>query len=158
MRSLASFLTFLPLLAAESPVVIPPPQAQTLDSIKQFAAAHLDPREERYCAQVSDPINSKTITIELLDTTEHHRGTPSTINTGSLFDNVFAQSAGTDFEFDHWTTLKSKRMAVYRFSNRFNSQTHAGWIWADENTGAIARMMFRSAGTTAHLFCSAQTR
>ena len=155
MRSLASFFLFFPYLQGAN---IPPPQPQTLDSVKQFAAAHLDVRETRYCAEVMAPEKSRTITIDFTETAEHHRGTPSKIDTGSMFENVFAPSAGTDFEFDHWSSFKGKKLAVYRYSNRFNGRAHAGYIWADENTGAIARMMFRAADTTAHLFCSADSR
>ena len=94
----------------------------------------------------------------MIDPTAPRHGTPSGIETGNLFENVFSVSSNTDFEWDHWGTLRGKKVAVYRYSNQINGKTHAGLIWADENSGAISRMTFRGMDTTAHLFCAAQSR
>jgi hypothetical protein len=157
MRSLASPLAFFFALSlqAESPKPAPP---QTLDNLKQFASAHFERRENLSCTQVDPPVNSKTITVEFLDPSMPHHGTATSIDTANLFQDVFAPSSGTGFEWDHWGTLRGKKMAVYRYSNQINGKTHAGLVFADENTGAISRITFRAEAQTAHLFCSAQSR
>jgi len=143
MRSLA-FLFVLSLQAQ-------PPQA--LEKIKQFAADHL---ESLSCNQVEPPSNSKTITVELVDASTPRHGIRTSIDTRTLFQDVFAFSSGTDFEFDHRGMIRGQKMAVYRYSNQINGKTHAGVVFADENTGAISRIIFRATDTTAHLFCTAQ--
>jgi len=156
MRSLASSLAFFSALSLQAqPQKIAPPQPQTLENIKQFAAAHLDPRENLSCTELQPQANTRTVTIEMIDPTMPVHGTRSSIETGSLFDNVFSVSSNTDFEWDHWGMLRGKKLAVYRYSNRINGKTHAGLIYADENSGAISRMTFRGADTNAHLFCAA---
>jgi hypothetical protein len=159
MRSLAFSLALLSALSLQAqPPRISPPQPQALENIKQFASAHLDPRENLACTQVTAPANTRTITIEMIDPSSPRHGVPASIETGGLFQNVFSPSSGTNFEFDHWGTLQGKKMAVYRYSNQTGGKTHAGLVYADENTGAISRITFRAADTTAHLFCSAQSR
>ncbi len=159
MRSLAFSLAFLSALSLQAqPQKLAAPQPQALENIKQFASAHLDPRENLACTEVAAPANTRTITIELIDPASPHHGAPTSIETGVLFQNVFSPSSGTNFEFDHWGTLKGKKMAVYRYSNQISGKTHAGLVYADANTGAISRITFRAADTTAHLFCSAQSR
>jgi hypothetical protein len=150
MRSLALALFSLSLLA--QPPKLAPPQPQALENIKQFVAAH----EKFSCNQVEQPSNSKTITLEFLDPSTPHHGTPSTIDTASLFQNVFPASNLTDFEFDHWATIRGKKLVSYRFSNSANGKTHAGSVYADENTGSISRIIFRATDQTAHLFCTAE--
>jgi hypothetical protein len=132
------------------------PEPQSLEKIKQFASTHFDLRENLSCNEVERPSNSRTVTVEIVDLSAPRHGIPTRIDTASLFQNVFAISSGTDFEFDHWGTLKSKRTAVYRYSNQINGKTHAGLVYADENTGAISRITFRGTDVTAHLFCTAQ--
>jgi len=150
MRSFA-FLFALSLQA--QPAKLAPPDPQALENIKQFASAHL---ENLACNQIEPPSNSKTLTIEFVDPSTPRHGIPSSIKTASLFENVFAASSGTDFEFDHWGTLRGKKMAAYRFSNQINGKTHAGVVYADEKTGAISRIIFRGMDSTALLFCPAQ--
>ena len=161
MRCLASSVAFLFALSlhAESPKLSPPDaarQQQTLDNIKQFALTHLDRSTNLACTQVGSPANSKTITIEL-SAGAAHRGTASGIDTSALLENVFAASNGTEFQFDHWGTIRGKQLAAYRYSNRVNGRTHAGLVYADE-TGDISRITFRDANAPAHLFCSANSR
>jgi hypothetical protein len=153
MRSLASLALFSALSLQAQPAKLAPAEPRTLETIKQFASAHL---EHLSCNQVEQPSNSKTITVEFLDPSAPHHGTPTGIGTASLFEDVFAVSSATDFEWDHWGMLRGKKVAVYRYSNQINGKTHAGLVFADENTGAISRMTFRGADTAAHLFCLAQ--
>ncbi len=126
--------------------------------MKQFASAHLDPRENLSCTEVPSPANTHTITMEMMDPSAPHHGTAASVNTGGLLQNVFAVSSATNFEFDHWGMLRGKKVAVYRYSNQISGKTHSGLVYADENTGAVSRITFRAAGTTAHLFCTAQSR
>jgi hypothetical protein len=159
MRSLASSLAFLCALSlhAESPKLAPPDPAreqQTLDNIKQFALTHLDRSANLSCTQVGAPSSSNTITIELAPA---RHGTASNIDAPGLLENVFAPSSATEFQWDHWSNIKGKTEAVYRYSGRVAGKTRAGLIFADEN-GAISRMTFRAAGAPAHLFCSSNSR
>jgi hypothetical protein len=159
MRSLASSLVFLSALSLHAqPQKLTPPEPQTLENMKQFASTHFDPRESVSCTQVEPPANTRTITIDFLDPSAPHHGTAPSVDTGALFQDVFAVASGTEFQWDHWGSLRSKKMAVYRFSNRINGKTHAGLVFADESTGAISRMIFRGTDQTAYLFCSAQSR
>jgi hypothetical protein len=158
MRSLAS-LAFLSVLSLQAqPPKLAPPEPRALENIKQFAATHFDPRENLSCTQVEPQGNTRTVTIEFLDPSMPHHGAPSSIETGTLFEEVFAVSSGTGFEFDHWGMLRGKKVAVYRYSNQINGKTHSGLVYADENTGAVSRITFRGTETTAHLFCTAQSR
>jgi hypothetical protein len=106
------------------------------------------------CTQIGAPASSKTITIELAPT---RHGTPSGIDAGGLLADVFAPSSATEFQWDHWSNVRGKTEAVYRYSSRANGKTRAGLIFADE-TGAISRITFRGADASAHLFCSANSR
>jgi hypothetical protein len=122
--------------------------------MKLFAAT----RENLSCNEVERPTNSRTVTIEMMDPSAPRHGTPTKIDTASLFQNVFAVSSRTEFQFDHWGAIRGKKMAAYRYSNQINGKTYAGSVFADENTGAISRIIFRGMDTTAHLFCTAQSR
>jgi hypothetical protein len=158
MRSLAS-LAFLSLLSLQAqPPKLASPEPRALENLKQFAAVHFDPRESLSCTQVEPQANTRTVTIEMMDPSTPSHGTRSGLNTGSLFEEVFAVSSGTNFEFDHWGTIRGKKVAVYRYSNQINGKTHAGLVFADEATGAISRITFRGADVNAHLFCSGQSR
>jgi hypothetical protein len=159
MRSLASSLAFFCALSlyAESPKLAPPDPAreqQTLDNIKQFALTHLDRSANLSCTEIGAPASSKTITIELAPA---RHGNPSGIDAASLLDDVFAPSSATEFQWDHWSNVKGKTEAVYRYSSRVAGKTRAGLIFADEN-GAISRVTFRGAEAPAHLFCSGNSR
>ena len=154
MRSLA--LIFVLSLHAESKLTPPDSvrEQQTLDNIKQFASTHLDRGVNLSCTQVGTPASSRTITIELA---ANQHGTPSAIDASALLEDVFAPSSATEFQWDHWSNVKGKTEAVYRYSSRANGKTRAGLIFADE-TGAISRITFRGADAPAHLFCSANSR
>jgi hypothetical protein len=152
MRSLASSLAFFALTLQAQPPKLAAPEPQSLERIKQFATAHLD----FACSEVERPSNSRTITLEIVDLSTPRHGSPSNIDTRSYLQDVFAVSSGTDFEFDHWGLIRGKKNAVYRYSNQINGKTHAGLVYADENTGAISRVTFRGTPATAHLFCTAQ--
>jgi hypothetical protein len=129
-----------------------PPRPELLEKVKQFS-----PPESVSCTQVAPSTNSRTITMEMTDLSTLPHGTPSSLDTRTLLQDVFSPSSGTGFEFDRWASVKGKKTAVYRYSNRIDGKTHAGLVYADEN-GTISRITFRAADTTAHLFCSAQSR
>jgi len=159
MRSFASSLVFFSALSLYAqPPRLPAPEPQALENLKQFAAAHFDSRESLSCTQLEAGANTKTITVEFLDPTAPHHGTPTSIDTASLFENVFAVSNNTGFQWNNWGTIRGKKVAVYRYSNQIQGKTHAGLVFADENTGAISRITFRGTDTTAHLFCTAASR
>lgn len=158
MRSIASLALFLALTSQAQPAKLAPPNPQVLENMKQFVAAHFDPRESVPCTEVERPSNSRTVTIEMMDPSTPRHGTPTSIDTTTLFQNVFAVSSGTEFQFDHWGMIRGKKLAAYRYSNQINGKTYAGSVYVDENSGAISRIIFRGTDQTAHLFCTAQSR
>ncbi len=145
-------------LQAATPRLRPPDparQQQTVETVRQFALTHLNGQENLSCRQAWAG-TAKTITLDLSDMPGQQPGATTGIDTASLIQNVFALSSGTQFEWDHWGSIGGKKLAVYRYSYQMNGQTHAGSVFADEDTGAISRMTFRGVDTPAHLFCSAQ--
>jgi hypothetical protein len=156
MRSFASSLAFFCALSLHADVRKPAPPDSTIDNIRQFAEVHLNRSTNLSCTQMGSPASSGTVTIELSETTPHH-GAASNVDTGALFEGVFAASNATEFQFDHWGTVAGKVLAIYRYSNHVNGKTHAGLIYADETTGAISRITFRGVAA-AHLSCSANSR
>ena len=157
MRCFVSSLVFFCILTLHAESPRPAPDQQTIENIKQFALTHLDRSANLSCTQIGSPSSSKTVTIELSETPAH-RGAATGVDAGALFEDVFAPSSQTEFQWDHWGAIRGKTEAVYRYSNRVNGKTHAGLIYADEATGAISRITFRGADTTAHLFCTAKSR
>ncbi len=156
MRGIASSLAFFCTLSlhAESPRLGPPDsmrQEQTLNRIKEFAAA----LDRLSCVQAPSPGSAKTITVEFAGA---HPGVPSSIDVAGLLQDVFAVSSQAEFHWDHSGTVRGQGLAAYNYSFQINGKTHAGSIYADENTGAISRITFRGADAPAHLFCSSQTR
>jgi hypothetical protein len=156
MRGFTSSLAFFCVLTLHAESPRPAPDQQTLDHVKQFALTHLDRSTNLSCTQIGSPSSSKTVTIEMA--AMPHRGAASNIDTGALFEDVFAPSSQTEFQWDHWGAVRGKTEAVYRYSSHVNGKTHAGLIYADEATGAISRITFRGADASAHLFCSTLSR
>jgi hypothetical protein len=148
MRNFAILLALS--LRAETPKLAPP-DSRAIENVRQFAHS----LASLSCTQTTFPGTAKTITVEF---SAPRAGAASSIDTVSLLQDVFAVSSGTQFEFDHWGALDGKKLSVYRYSYQINGKTHAGSIYADENTGAIARVVFRGVDTPAHLFCSAKTQ
>ena len=158
MRSFASSLAFFCILSAQAqtPAAAPP---QTLENVQHFASSLLERVENLSCRQIAPTAGSpQTIVVEMSGERGVNRGTQTSIDTAALMQDVFAISSATTFEWDHWGTLQGKKLAVYRYSNQINGKTHAGFIFADENTGAISRITFRAAGVSSHLFCSSESR
>jgi len=87
-----------------------------------------------------------------------HRGAEANTVTAALVEDVFAPSSAAEFRWDHWAAVNGKTLAVFAYSFVMNGKTHAGTVFADESTGAIARMTFRGVEAPAHLFCSASPR
>jgi hypothetical protein len=148
MRSIFSSLAFFSVLTLQAA-----PHQQGIESVKQFAATHFD---RLSCTQVAASGNSKTVTIELNGVPK--RGAAATLDAATLLRDVFATSSGTEFRWDHASTLKGRSLAVYNFGYQVNGKTRAGSIFADEKTGAISRITIRGAEAPAHLFCSSQSR
>jgi hypothetical protein len=87
-----------------------------------------------------------------------HHGAASTVDFLGLLQNLFDASSETQFHWNQWATVNGKTMAVFNYGFQLNGKTHAGLIFADENTGAISRITFRGTDAPAHLFCSPQSR
>lgn|SRR5487761_2033279 len=129
-------------------------QEQTIANIRQYAAAHLNRDASLSCTQL--PANVKTMTVEF-DDSARRGAAPNTAMAG-LVEEIFAPSSAAGFRWDHWANLNGKTLAVYAYSFTMNGKTRSGTVFADESTGAIARMTFRGVEAPAHLFCSARPR
>jgi hypothetical protein len=89
-----------------------------------------------------------------------HGGAISTGEFGSLMREIFEPKSQAEFGWDHWATLRGRRMAVF---NYFIDSGHSSWsisysaargdeqriitaykglVYADENTGEINRIKF----------------
>lgn len=78
---------------------------------------------------------------------------------GSMMREILEDKSAAEFGWDHWATLRGRRMAVFNFfidSGHSNYSieygygadqqriitAYKGWIYADENTGEVARIKF----------------
>jgi hypothetical protein len=164
MRSFASFLTVFGLavfgtlvLRAETPKLRAPDtnrQHETIENVRQWAAVHLN--ENVACTQAAPAGTAKSMVVDF--SASKHPGAATGVDVAGSVQSIFAVASAADIEFDHWGTLEGQRTAVYRYSYVVNGKTQAGFIFADESTGAIARMIMRVAPVPAHLFCVPQSR
>ena len=86
-------------------------------------------------------------------------GTISNGEFGSMMREIFEDKRETQFGWDHWATLRGRRMAVFNYfidsghsdySIEYGSgasqqriiTAYKGLVYADENTGEIARIQF----------------
>jgi hypothetical protein len=91
------------------------PSWQTMDTLT-LRLSYFDQKEDY-----------KLILVNEKFTTQDYRtlgGATSTGEFGSLLKEIFEQKTETRFEWDHWGTLRGKRMLV--FSYRVD-QAHSGW-------------------------------
>jgi hypothetical protein len=159
MRSFAPFLAILGslVLRAETPKLLAPDankQHETIENVRQWAAVHLN--ENVACTQAAPAGTAKSMVVDFA--ASKHPGTATSVDVAGSVQSIFAVASAADIEFDHWGTLAGQRTPVYRYSYVVNGKTQAGLIFAEENTGAIARMIFRVAAVPAHLFCVPQSR
>jgi hypothetical protein len=89
-------------------------------------------------------------------TMEQLGGAVSVGEFGSLMKGIFDAKSEAEFGWDHWATLRGKRMAVFNFfidsghssySIEYNREqriitAYKGLVYADEYTGAISRITF----------------
>ncbi len=85
-------------------------------------------------------------------------GAISTGEFGSLMREVFSEKSQAQFNWDHWATLRGRRMAVFNYYitsghssysiNYADEQriitAYKGLVYADPNTGEIARIRFEA--------------
>jgi len=154
MRGIAFFTCLLTVYAATPAPPDASRQEQTISSIRQYAAGHLNRDTQIACSQAAAG-NTHTLTVDFTEAA--HRGLASNADTAAMIETVFAPSSAAEFRWDHYATVGAKTLAVYAYSFVLNGKTHAGTIFADEDSGAIARMTFRGEAS-AHLFCSAAPR
>lgn len=160
-------------------------QQQILDEIKQYAMTYTDNLPNFICLQVTrrfvdfnssdhyrlvDTVNAQ---LSYTEGKENYRlvsvnnrvvnlgmeqlgGAVSVGEFGSLMKGVFDTKSEAEFGWDHWATLRGKRMAVFNFfidsghssySIEYNREqriitAYRGLIYADEYTGAISRITF----------------
>ncbi|HLW75619.1 MAG TPA: hypothetical protein VKS01_01520 [Bryobacteraceae bacterium] len=90
---------------------------------------------------------------------EHQRLGGSTLSGdfGTIYTEIFAVETATEFDWDHWATLRGKRMYVFAFhvpqsrskftiydqeSNRTVTAGYRGLIYADRDTKLVMRYKF----------------
>jgi hypothetical protein len=160
-------------------------QQQILDEIKQYAMTYTDNLPNFICLQVTrryvdfnasdhyrivDTVNAqlsyaegkenyKLVSINnryTNQTMEQLGGAVSVGEFGSLMKGIFDSKSEAEFGWDHWATLRGKRMAVFNFfidsghssySIEYNREqriitAYKGLVYADEYTGAISRITF----------------
>lgn len=76
---------------------------------------------------------------------------------GSIYSEIFAEETATEFEWDHWATLRGKRMYVFSFhvprsrsgftiyaqsAHQTITAGYRGLIYADRDTYAVMRYKF----------------
>ena len=160
-------------------------QQQILDEIKQYAMTYTENLPNFICLQVTRRYVDVNLSdrYRIMDTvsaqlsysegTEHYRlvsvnnrytnqsmeqlgGATSVGEFGSLMKGVFDAKSDAEFGWDHWGTLRGKRMAVFNYfidsghssySIEYNREqriitAYKGLVYANENTGAISRLTF----------------
>lgn len=160
-------------------------QQQILDQIKQYAMTYTDNLPNFICLQVTrrfmDPNSSDhyrlvdTVNAQLSYTEgkENYRlvsvnnrvvnlgmeqlgGAVSVGEFGSLMKGIFDPTSQAEYGWDHWATLRGKRMTVFNYfidsghssySIEYNREqriitAYKGLVYADANTGAIFRITF----------------
>lgn len=103
-------------------------------------------------------VNGKMMNIGMEDVSSRVGGSISTGEFGSLMRSIFDAKSAADFAWDHWGTLRGKRMAVFNYSidsghsdyriTYENDQqiisAYRGLIYADEYTGVVSRITFEA--------------
>ncbi|MBV9301351.1 MAG: hypothetical protein JOY62_18585 [Acidobacteriaceae bacterium] len=97
-------------------------------------------------------VNNRTVDLKM----EQLGGAVSVGEFGSLMKGIFDSKSEAEFGWDHWATLRGKRMAVFNYfidsghssySIDYNREqriitAYKGLVYADEYTGAISRITF----------------
>jgi len=160
-------------------------QQQILDEIKQYAMTYTDNLPNFICLQVTrrsvdfdssdhyrliDTVNAQLSYTEGKENyklvsvnnrvvnlgMEQLGGAVSVGEFGSLMKGIFDAKSEAEFGWDHWATLRGKRMAVFNYfidsghssySIEYNREqriitAYRGLVYADEYTGAISRITF----------------
>jgi hypothetical protein len=160
-------------------------QQQILDEIKQYAMTYTDNLPNFICLQVTrrfvdfnssdhyrlvDTVNAQLSYTEgkekyqLVSVNnrvvnlgmEQLGGAVSVGEFGSLMKGIFDGKSEAEFAWDHWATLRGKRMAVFNYfidsghssySIEYNREqriitAYRGLVYADEYSGAISRITF----------------
>lgn len=160
-------------------------QEQILDEIKQYAMTYTENLPNFICLQVTrryvdfnlsdryrimDTVNAqlsysegkenyKLVSVNnryTNQTMEQLNGATSVGEFGSLMKGVFDPKSEAEFGWDHWGTLRGKRMAVFNYfidsghssySIEYQREqriitAYKGLVYADEYTGAISRITF----------------
>ncbi len=82
---------------------------------------------------------------------------------GTMLAHIFDPETGTEFDWDHWATLRSKRMYVFSFSvpksagysmlygqdHREYTSAYKGLIYADHDSKAVMRIKMECVGIPA---------
>jgi hypothetical protein len=160
-------------------------QQQILDEIKQYAMTYTENLPNFICLQVTrrfvdlnlsdhyrliDTVNAQLSYTEgkenyrLVSINNHYTNTSmeqlggavSVGEFGSLMKGIFDSKSEAEFGWDHWATLRGKRMAAFNYfidsghstySIDYNREqriitAYKGLIYADPDTGAIFRITF----------------
>lgn len=145
------------------PPALPDPtqQQHTVDRLKQFVGAFMEDLPNVTCVKqaigILDPVPRKAVVVDLTEAPER-QGTPSNIEVEHLLQEVFSVSSGTEFKWERWATLRGKRRVVYSYIQQSDGRERYGVIYADEESGAISRIVFPATNEASHFFCSPQRK
>lgn len=103
-------------------------------------------------------VNGKLMNIGMEDVGSKVGGSISTGEFGSLMRSLFDTRSAAEFNWDHWGTLRGKRVAVFNYSidsghsdyhiTYDNAQqiitAYRGLVYADEYTGVVSRITFEA--------------
>ncbi|MBV9081490.1 MAG: hypothetical protein JOZ62_02345 [Acidobacteriaceae bacterium] len=111
--------------------------------------------QERYTVVA---VNGKLTNVGMYEVATKVGGSISTGEFGSLMSSIFQGKSVAEFNWDHWGTLRGKRVAVfnyfidsghsdYRITYNEDQQiitAYKGLIYADEYTGEVSRITFNA--------------
>lgn len=135
-----------------------PPDAQRrqqiVQSIKAFGEVYARHLPNFACAPVSAPMPDWTFQKSnpparavTLDLDGARKPLPAetllrNVRPDDLIRALFLANPEQRLEWDHWGTLRTKRMAVFRYTQEAGGTEFHGLIYAGENTGIVSRITF----------------
>jgi hypothetical protein len=138
----------------------------------QITRRHYDPKDPRYRAQgdtIQEQINfyehKENYKVQMHNGASVHNvthdqlgGVTSSGEWGSMLHNIFIPENGTQFDWDHWGTLRGKPMYVFAYriekdhgysmldreTNRSYTSAYTGLVYADKETREIQRVTLKT--------------
>jgi hypothetical protein len=138
----------------------------------QITHRHYDPKDPRYRAMgdtIQEQINfyehKENYKVQMHNGASVHNisheqlgGVTSSGEWGSMLHNIFTPENGTQFDWDHWATLRTRPMYVFAYriekdhgysmldreTNREYTSAYTGLVYADKQTREIQRVTLKT--------------